>query len=149
MACTAQDKVAVPAVTGRRTRNSSARFRLPTGGRLCGASTRILVPEGSPTRLRCMASRGCHSASVHAVSTVDKDYSKVLEVIMDVTTAVMHYSATGSGHAPPTGSPMVGVARAPRGRRRRVEELAPPAAIDANPAWRAHLDAVGDVSLRR
>jgi hypothetical protein len=87
---------------------------LATGGRLFGASVPVLVLEDSPTRLRCMASRGCHSASVHAVSTVDKDYSKVLEVIMGVTTAVTCYSATGNGHAPPTRSPMVGVAKVPR-----------------------------------
>lgn len=32
-------------------------------------------------------------------------------------------------------------------RLRRVPELAPDAAIDSNPAWRAHVDATGDVEV--
>ena len=69
---------------------------------------------------------------------------------MDVDIAVM-YSATGNVHALANA-----VADGARGEgaevpmRRvdgRVDGLALPAAIDANPAWLAHLDAVPDVRL--
>lgn len=58
--------------------------------------------------------------------------------------AVIYYSATGS---------LDGMARVLEEtaekagadvRRRHVRELAPPAAIDANPDWRAHVDALAD-----
>ncbi|CAM02159.1 NAD(P)H dehydrogenase (quinone) [Saccharopolyspora erythraea NRRL 2338] len=64
---------------------------------------------------------------------------------MSVKVAVIYYSSTGNVHA---------LAQAVREgaekadaevRFRRVDELAPDSAIDANPAWRAHADATKDV----
>ncbi|WP_371498235.1 NAD(P)H:quinone oxidoreductase [Kitasatospora sp. NBC_00374] len=61
--------------------------------------------------------------------------------------AVIYYSATGSVHqlaeAVAEGAAKAGA----EVRLRRVAELAPDDAIDANPAWRAHLDATADVPL--
>ncbi|MFE5830551.1 NAD(P)H:quinone oxidoreductase [Streptomyces sp. NPDC056488] len=66
---------------------------------------------------------------------------------MSVKVAVIHYSATGSVHhlaqAVAEGAEKAGA----EVRLRRVPELAPDAAIDANPAWRAHVDATGDVEV--
>ncbi|MFF3605357.1 NAD(P)H:quinone oxidoreductase [Streptomyces sp. NPDC002463] len=66
---------------------------------------------------------------------------------MSVKVAVIYYSATGSVHqlaqAVAEGAEKAGA----EVRLRRVPELAPDAAIDANPAWRAHVDATGDVEV--
>ncbi|MGA4943757.1 NAD(P)H:quinone oxidoreductase [Streptomyces cinereoruber] len=66
---------------------------------------------------------------------------------MSVKVAVIHYSATGTVHrlaqAVAEGAEKAGA----EVRLRRVPELAPDAAIDANPAWRAHVDATGDVEV--
>jgi NAD(P)H dehydrogenase (quinone) len=66
---------------------------------------------------------------------------------MALNVAVVYYSATGNVHALAAalgeGAEKEGVTV----RLRRVRELAPDAAIDANPAWRAHLDSVEDVPL--
>ncbi|MFJ8667801.1 NAD(P)H:quinone oxidoreductase [Streptomyces sp. NPDC093600] len=64
---------------------------------------------------------------------------------MSVNVAVVYYSATGNVHrlaqAVAEGAEKAGA----EVRLRRVPELAPDAAIDSNPAWRAHLDATGDI----
>ncbi|WP_137994439.1 NAD(P)H:quinone oxidoreductase [Streptomyces vilmorinianum] len=66
---------------------------------------------------------------------------------MSVKVAVIYYSATGNVHelaqAVAEGAEKAGA----EVRLRRVPELAPDAAIDANPAWRAHVDAAGDVEI--
>lgn len=66
---------------------------------------------------------------------------------MTVKIAVVYYSATGSVHtlagAVAEGAEKEGA----EVRIRRVAETAPDAAIDANPAWRAHADATGDVPV--
>ncbi|MFF5635229.1 NAD(P)H:quinone oxidoreductase [Streptomyces sp. NPDC012825] len=66
---------------------------------------------------------------------------------MSVKIAVIHYSATGTVHrlaqAVAEGAEKAGA----EVRLRRVAELAPDAAIDANPAWRAHVDATGDLEV--
>jgi NAD(P)H dehydrogenase (quinone) len=61
--------------------------------------------------------------------------------------AVIYYSATGSVH---TLAEAVADGAAEAGaevRLRRVAELAPAEAIDANPAWRAHVDATADIAV--
>ncbi|MEI4270275.1 NAD(P)H:quinone oxidoreductase [Klenkia sp. LSe6-5] len=59
--------------------------------------------------------------------------------------AVVYYSSTGNTHqlaqAVAQGAEEAGA----EVRLRRVVETAPDAAIDSNPAWRAHLDSVTDV----
>jgi NAD(P)H dehydrogenase (quinone) len=59
---------------------------------------------------------------------------------MSVSIAVIYYSATGNVHrlaeAVADGAAEAGA----EVRLRRAAELAPDAAIDANPAWRAHVD---------
>lgn len=64
---------------------------------------------------------------------------------MSAKVAVIYYSSTGNVHqlaqAVAEGAEKAGA----QVRLRRVPELAPDAAIDANPAWRRHLDAVRDV----
>ncbi|MFE5730743.1 NAD(P)H:quinone oxidoreductase [Streptomyces sp. NPDC056528] len=66
---------------------------------------------------------------------------------MSVKIAVIHYSATGTVHrlaqAVAEGAEKAGA----EVRLRRVAELAPDTAIDANPAWRAHVDATGDLEV--
>ncbi|MFE5486747.1 NAD(P)H:quinone oxidoreductase [Streptomyces sp. NPDC056527] len=66
---------------------------------------------------------------------------------MSVKVAVIYYSATGNVHelaqAVAEGAEKAGA----EVRLRRVPELAPDAAIDSNPAWRAHVDATGDVEI--
>ncbi|MFG3347908.1 NAD(P)H:quinone oxidoreductase [Streptomyces sp. NPDC048018] len=67
---------------------------------------------------------------------------------MSVKVAVIYYSATGNVHqlaqAVAEGAEKAGA----EVRLRRVPELAPDTAIDANPAWRAHVDATaGDVEI--
>lgn len=61
--------------------------------------------------------------------------------------AIIYYSATGNVHrialAVAEGAEKAGA----EVRLRRVAELAPDSAIDANPAWRAHLEATADVEL--
>ncbi|MFD5769515.1 NAD(P)H:quinone oxidoreductase [Streptomyces sp. NPDC127049] len=66
---------------------------------------------------------------------------------MSVKVAVVYYSSTGAVHqlaqAVAEGAEKAGA----EVRLRRVPELAPDAAIDANPAWRAHVDATAGVEL--
>lgn len=59
---------------------------------------------------------------------------------------VVYYSSTGTVHALATAVAQGAEDQGAQVRLRRAAELAPAAAIDANPAWRAHLDEVaGDV----
>ncbi|OAR26910.1 NAD(P)H:quinone oxidoreductase, type IV [Streptomyces sp. ERV7] len=64
---------------------------------------------------------------------------------MSAKVAVIYYSSTGNVHqlakAIAEGAEKAGA----EVRLRRVPELAPDAAIDANPAWREHVEAVKDV----
>ena len=63
---------------------------------------------------------------------------------MSVRVAVIYYSATGNVHALASAVAEGAASRGAEVRLRRVAELAPDAAIDANPAWRAHVDATKD-----
>lgn len=60
---------------------------------------------------------------------------------MGVRVAVIYYSATGNVHALADAVAKGAASRDADVRLRRVPELAPDSAIDANPAWRAHVDA--------
>ncbi|MFD8565613.1 NAD(P)H:quinone oxidoreductase [Streptomyces sp. NPDC059639] len=60
---------------------------------------------------------------------------------MQARVAVVYYSATGNVHALAEAVAEGARSRNAEVRLRRVPELAPDAAIDANPAWRAHVDA--------
>ncbi|MEU4475199.1 NAD(P)H:quinone oxidoreductase [Micromonospora sp. NPDC023888] len=66
---------------------------------------------------------------------------------MSTKVAVIYYSATGTVHqlarAVAEGAERVGA----EVRVRRVAELAPDAAIDANPAWREHTEATKDIEI--
>jgi NAD(P)H dehydrogenase (quinone) len=55
--------------------------------------------------------------------------------------AVIYYSATGNVHALATALAQGAETEGAEVRVRRVTELAPAAAIDSNPAWRAHVEA--------
>jgi NAD(P)H dehydrogenase (quinone) len=59
--------------------------------------------------------------------------------------AVIYYSSTGNVHALAEAVAEGAAAAGAEVRLRRVAELAPDAAIDSNPAWRAHLEATADV----
>ncbi|WP_034271393.1 NAD(P)H:quinone oxidoreductase [Actinospica robiniae] len=63
---------------------------------------------------------------------------------MSVRVAVIYYSATGNVHALASAVAEGAASRNAEVRLRRVPELAPDAAIDANPAWRQHVDATKD-----
>ena len=66
---------------------------------------------------------------------------------MALNVAVVYYSATGNVHALATALGEGAEKEGATVRLRRVRELAPDEAVDANPEWRAHLDAVEDVPL--
>lgn len=59
--------------------------------------------------------------------------------------AVIYYSSTGNVHRIAESLARGAEQAGAEVRLRRVTELAPDAAIDANPAWRAHLDATADI----
>lgn len=61
--------------------------------------------------------------------------------------AVIYYSSTGNVHALAEAVAEGAAGAGAEVRLRRVAELAPDEAIDANPAWRAHADATADVPL--
>ncbi|MYT69004.1 MULTISPECIES: NAD(P)H:quinone oxidoreductase [unclassified Streptomyces] len=63
---------------------------------------------------------------------------------MQARVAVVYYSATGNVHALAEAVAEGARSRNAEVRLRRVPELAPDSAIDANPAWRAHVDATKD-----
>ncbi|WP_420031677.1 NAD(P)H:quinone oxidoreductase [Streptomyces sp. cg28] len=63
---------------------------------------------------------------------------------MQARVAVVYYSATGNVHALAEAVAEGARSRNADVRLRRVPELAPDSAIDANPAWRAHVDATKD-----
>ncbi|MEU2288966.1 NAD(P)H:quinone oxidoreductase [Streptomyces sp. NPDC013178] len=63
---------------------------------------------------------------------------------MAVRVAVIYYSATGNVHALASAVAKGAEGQGAEVRLRRVAELAPDTAIDANPAWRAHIDATHD-----
>ncbi|HZC52665.1 MAG TPA: NAD(P)H:quinone oxidoreductase [Mycobacterium sp.] len=60
--------------------------------------------------------------------------------------AIIYYSSTGNVHALAEALCDGAADAGAEVRLRRVAELAPAEAIDANPAWRAHLDATADVA---
>lgn len=64
---------------------------------------------------------------------------------MTTKIAVIYYSSTGTVHALAGAVADGAASTGAEVRLRRAAELAPQAAIDANPAWRAHLDAVSEV----
>jgi NAD(P)H dehydrogenase (quinone) len=61
--------------------------------------------------------------------------------------AVIYYSSTGNVHLLATALAEGAQEAGARVRLRRVAELAPPEAIDANPAWRAHADETADIPV--
>ncbi|MEU7875932.1 NAD(P)H:quinone oxidoreductase [Dactylosporangium sp. NPDC049140] len=64
---------------------------------------------------------------------------------MGAKVAVIYYSATGNVHALAQAIAEGAVDAGAEVRLRRVAELAPENAIDANPAWRAHVEATPHV----
>ena len=65
----------------------------------------------------------------------------------NVKLAIIYYSSTGTNYQ--TAMAMKNAAEAADAdvRFRKVAETAPDAAIDSNPAWRAHVDATQDVAI--
>ncbi|RZS40865.1 NAD(P)H dehydrogenase (quinone) [Herbihabitans rhizosphaerae] len=66
---------------------------------------------------------------------------------MSVKIAVVYYSSTGSVHALAEAVREGAEKYGAEVRLRRVPELAPDSAIDANPRWRAHADATAGVDI--
>ncbi|MEU7754831.1 NAD(P)H:quinone oxidoreductase [Micromonospora sp. NPDC049101] len=66
---------------------------------------------------------------------------------MTAKVAVIYYSSTGNVHALAEAAAEGAAKAGAEVRLRRVTELAPEAAIDHNPAWRAHLEATADVPV--
>ncbi|GAA0598217.1 NAD(P)H:quinone oxidoreductase [Streptomyces crystallinus] len=64
---------------------------------------------------------------------------------MSAKVAVIYYSSTGNVHQLAKGIAEGAEKAGAEVRLRRVPELAPDAAIDANPAWREHVEATKDV----
>jgi NAD(P)H dehydrogenase (quinone) len=64
-----------------------------------------------------------------------------------VNVAVIYYSSTGNVHALAEAVAEGAAAAGAEVRLRRVAELAPPEAIDSNPAWRAHADATAGIPV--
>lgn len=63
---------------------------------------------------------------------------------MDLKLAVIYYSSTATVDSMARRVALAGEKAGAEVRLRQVDELAPPAAIDSNPAWRDHLDATAD-----
>ncbi|MGZ5418772.1 MAG: NAD(P)H:quinone oxidoreductase [Nocardioides sp.] len=63
---------------------------------------------------------------------------------MNLKLAVIYYSSTATVDSMARRVELAAEKQGAEVRRRQVEELAPPAAIDANPDWRDHLDATAD-----
>jgi len=63
---------------------------------------------------------------------------------MDLKLAVIYYSSTATVDSMARRIALAGEKQGAEVRLRQVDELAPPDAIDANPAWRDHLDATAD-----
>ncbi|MFI6519173.1 NAD(P)H:quinone oxidoreductase [Spirillospora sp. NPDC050679] len=61
--------------------------------------------------------------------------------------AVVYYSSTGNVHALARALARGAAEAGAEVRLRRVAETAPDGAVDANPEWRAHLDATADVPV--
>lgn len=66
---------------------------------------------------------------------------------MSLNIAVVYYSSTGNVHALAEALAEGAEKEGADVRLRRVAELAPDEAIDANPAWRAHADATATVPI--
>ncbi|MFD9907366.1 NAD(P)H:quinone oxidoreductase [Streptomyces sp. NPDC059063] len=66
---------------------------------------------------------------------------------MSAKVAVIYYSSTGSVHKLATAIAEGAEKAGAEVRLRRAAELAPDAAIDANPAWREHVEATKDVEI--
>lgn len=64
-----------------------------------------------------------------------------------VRLAIVYYSSTGNTHRMAREIAAGAEAAGAETRLRQVAELAPDAAIDANPAWRAHIEATRDVPV--
>src|SRR5216110_3041656 len=64
---------------------------------------------------------------------------------MTVRIAVIYYSATGTVHALAEAVAEGAASAGAAVRLRRVAELSPDAAIDQNPRWRRHTDAVTSI----
>jgi NAD(P)H dehydrogenase (quinone) len=63
---------------------------------------------------------------------------------MDLKLAVIYYSSTATVDSMARRIALAGEKQGAEVRLRQVDELAPPVAIDSNPAWRDHLDATAD-----
>src|SRR5919198_5814878 len=97
-------------------------------------------------RLRALAGsvmvRGVMRSEVYALCTLGSTRSGYLRNGGSMTNvAVIYYSSTGNVHALATALAEGAADAGAEVRLRRVAELAPPEAIDSNPAWRAHADA--------
>jgi NAD(P)H dehydrogenase (quinone) len=66
---------------------------------------------------------------------------------MSLNVAVIYYSSTGNVHALAEALAEGAAESGAEVRLRRVDELAPDAAIDSNPAWRAHVDATAHIPV--
>ena len=66
---------------------------------------------------------------------------------MSLKVTVVYYSSTGNVHALADALAEGAESAGAEVRLRRVQELAPDAAIDSNPAWRAHADASADIPV--
>lgn len=64
-----------------------------------------------------------------------------------VKLSIIYYSATGTNYEMALEAKKAAEAAGAEVRLRKVAELAPDAAIDSNPAWRAHVDATRDVPV--
>jgi NAD(P)H dehydrogenase (quinone) len=66
---------------------------------------------------------------------------------MSIKVAIIYYSSTGSVHEMARTAEEAAQATGAEVRLRKVAELAPPEAIEANQAWAAHAKATSDVQL--
>ncbi|WP_134768526.1 NAD(P)H:quinone oxidoreductase [Nocardioides sp. 1609] len=69
------------------------------------------------------------------------------DILTGPKVAIIYYSATGTVHELAAEYAAGATAAGAEVRLLRVAELAPAAAIDSNPAWRAHADATADQPL--
>src|SRR3954469_16609023 len=83
-------------------------------------------------------SRRDSAPECQAHASPDIRRGRVVVPIMDVNTAIIYYSATGTVHALAQAAAEGAEKAGARVRLRTVAELAPPEAIDARPEWARH-----------
>jgi NAD(P)H:quinone oxidoreductase type IV len=125
-----------------------------TGGMRAGVVTAAALGFAAVAAATCASerrSRGKQETPLDELTnrpaTVTSLHHREESNIMSLKVAVIYYSATGNVHALARGVAEGAEKEGAEVRLLRVPELAPDSAIDANPAWRRHVEETKDVPV--